>query len=531
MRAFSARSTDVALRLSVLPLLVSCLYLLTSESVADDVAAEDALNHVGEQVRVQFKVQGIGQGGGYAIVRSRQSWKEPECLLIRIDAATQADLVATKPGSSIVGLFANRRIEVEGVVEVVAPGGLRRASITVTSADAIRVIAPRQPETTAHPTIQDLRRAVVELHLVNDRKFARVRISNVEPGSNPDSLAAISVQLADGAEREYRAREIEGIFIRGVPLDLVRRNVRPEELVVDQAKRSKRLASDLETQKRVQARGGKVLRWLSEEDHDDWMIQHREFVENVQSLFANVPLRTVETSRFLFLTDLPASVTSQYLENLDSMYETMCRAYELPPDRNVWCGKCVVIVFQEQENFIRFEKEVMKNKREDLERSGGLCHAQTSGRVIIALWKGNATIGFAHRLIHETSHGFLARYRTNVRMPSWLNEGMADWIACQILETTNHLVPRRRRALAMLHAERSLQGMLDSNQIKGDQYGVAVAIVDLLMRDDPDDFKELIDGIKAGFPPEVAFQNAYQKSYRELARELGRQIGIPALSP
>ncbi len=54
----------------------------------------------------------------------------------------------------------------------------------------------------------------------------------------------------------------------------------------------------------------------------------------------------------------------------------------------------------------------------DLQTSGGGSHARKSGQVIIAIWRDSSTFSFTHKLIDETSHGFIARYRSDVRMPS-----------------------------------------------------------------------------------------------------------------
>ena len=36
---------------------------------------------------------------------------------------------------------------------------------------------------------------------------------------------------------------------------------------------------------------------------------------------------------------------------------------------------------------------------------------------------------FAHTLMHEFTHAFVARYRTDVRLPTWLGEGVAEIVS------------------------------------------------------------------------------------------------------
>ena len=54
----------------------------------------------------------------------------------------------------------------------------------------------------------------------------------------------------------------------------------------------------------------------------------------------------------------------------------------------------------------------------------------------MAMWKPevksdihSAEVQWAYVLVHEFTHAFVARYRTNARIPRWLNEGIAEVIA------------------------------------------------------------------------------------------------------
>ena len=171
----------------------------------------------------------------------------------------------------------------------------------------------------------------------------------------------------------------------------------------------------------------------------------------------------------------------------------------------------------------------MKNNF-DSAKAQGLCHAQTDGQVVISAWKGDLTTHFASALVHETSHGFVARYRSDLRAPSWLNEGMADWIANRIVKNDN-LVARQTKSGQLIQQQRTLDGFFEAAQISGDQYGAASSMVSILLEIDPNKFRRFFIGIKEGLLEEDSLQQEFQMTHRDLARLYGRRIGVPDLTP
>ncbi len=63
-------------------------------------------------------------------------------------------------------------------------------------------------------------------------------------------------------------------------------------------------------------------------------------------------------------------------------------------------------------------------------------------------------------LVHETSHGFIHRYKTKAQLPNWVDEGMADLIGAEMVPASNAVRNRELKALQQLAEQRSLGGML-----------------------------------------------------------------------
>ena len=180
---------------------------------------------------------------------------------------------------------------------------------------------------------------------------------------------------------------------------------------------------------------------------------------------------------------------------------------------------------------MRFEADVMNNPRDDLHTSGGLCHTSGSGKVIIAVWKGTGEDEFAHKLVHETSHGFVWRYLSNMPLPAWLNEGMADWIAEYIVKTPGLLTKRQQRAASAAQQSGTLGGLFQMERVSHEYFGAASAVVDILLKTDSEKFRAFFDGIKSGLEPEEALDRAYGMTFEQLAQLYGRTIGMPNLKP
>ena len=67
--------------------------------------------------------------------------------------------------------------------------------------------------------------------------------------------------------------------------------------------------------------------------------------------------------------------------------------------------------------------------------------------------------------------------------------------------------------------------------IAPEQYGMAVAMVDYLLRRNPKGFREMIESIKRGEKWPVALKKIYRVTPEELAYQFGMALGIPNLRP
>jgi hypothetical protein len=255
----------------------------------------------------------------------------------------------------------------------------------------------------------------------------------------------------------------------------------------------------------------------------------KQYLEKVRAAFAADNLRLYETQYFLFLSDLPPQQVAVITPSLDTMYHELCKAFGIASGTNIWRGKAAVVAFVEPQAFQQFERQFFHN---DHETAPAVAHQGGAGTVIIACHRGDDPVFFATTLVHETAHGFLHRYKSPRVIPSWLNEGAAEWIAAAVVTAGTSVPQRQQRAIAQVHETGTLGGdFFTVENIHDWQYGIASSLTDFLLRTDPKRYRRLIEGIKDGLSWQDSLQRSYGLTPEQLTQRYGASIGVPALKP
>jgi hypothetical protein len=244
-----------------------------------------------------------------------------------------------------------------------------------------------------------------------------------------------------------------------------------------------------------------------------------------------VTLQLVETKYYLFYTDMPPASVAVFIAYLDSMYEQLSKAFGIPAGKNIFCGKCVVVAFNTQESFLQFEKVVYNNVPN--EGTAGLCHSSSSGEVVISVHKLSNPFSFANVLVHETSHGVVHRWLSSVRVPSWINEGIADWVAAAVVKGSRDVTNKQSLALERVRQTASLGGRYfdETMNIEFMYYGIASNMVEFLLRVDANKYRQFLTNIKEGYTTEESLQKSYGVTMQQFVQQYGAAIGVPQLQP
>jgi len=287
----------------------------------------------------------------------------------------------------------------------------------------------------------------------------------------------------------------------------------------------KRAAESLE---RMKARGVEPWPRLSAEEHAAAVAELEAFVARVKEAFPAI--ETAQTHEFLVATDIPAAQMAPFTAKLDSMHDLLCDLYGIPRGEPVWQGKCLVVAFLKEADFVAFEGRFMQA---DPRGAHGLCHQRSDGRVVMACHAGDDAVTFAHMLVHETSHGFNHRWLSPRRLPSWLNEGIAEWVGTQVVPGCREVPLKEAQAVQFMKAGGTVgPGFLDpadDHHIDAMQYGIASGLVRMMISRDRRRFGDFVRGIKEGLPLEESLKQSFGVAPPQLLATFGRTCGVPAL--
>lgn len=377
------------------------------------------------------------------------------------------------------------------------------------------------------PDLTALVGQTVDVELASGKQIAGAEVTKVAAGAAAGSIRSLTVKGAKSKTQTIGAAQIVEIHAGGQPLDVVY-DKKARTLAHSPEKRAARIQHETKVNERLAAQRHQLWPELSEKEQQEWLARHKAFIDDAQTKIGT-KLNLVETKYYLFYTDMGPQTVGIYVAYLDAMYDELCKAFNIPAGKNIWCGKCLVVAFARRETFESFENAVFQNPAAGVQ---GLCHSSRDGNVVISCWKGDHDSFFANTLVHETAHGFLHRWKSTVHIPSWVNEGIADWIAGMVVKDKE--VPRRQKsAVEKVRQTGSLGGTFfdESRTIEPWQYGVASALVEMLLRKDASKYRTLLTGIKEGLSSEESLKAAYGLTPEELLIAYGRLAGLPNLRP
>jgi hypothetical protein len=122
-----------------------------------------------------------------------------------------------------------------------------------------------------------------------------------------------------------------------------------------------------------------------------------------------------------------------------------------------------------------------------------------------------------------------------VRVPNWLNEGIAEWVGTQVVPACRQVPLKEARALELMRTRRTVgDGFFDPGpdvHIEPDQYGIASSLVRFMVARDRKKFAAFVQGIKEGLDVETSLKESFRASLGELLQAYGKAIGVPDLAP
>jgi len=271
---------------------------------------------------------------------------------------------------------------------------------------------------------------------------------------------------------------------------------------------------------------GPTPRWpeLSEEQSDQHTrtikVQCAELLSK-----AGMPITPVETEVFLLYSDLSRPETDRWAGELDRMYVTLLATLEIPKGTRLFQGKAPIFIFRDQDRYMAFERSAFNFNAEN---TAGVNH-QRNGYTFTSFYKSSDDRRFNSTLIHETVHAFMYRYRSPARLPTWANEGLADYIAGHLVAHSEEPLQHWQHSRNFVSAQGDpmtimRQSYADGSWFTQDSYPVSHMLVRFMLKHKPRAFKEWIDDIKDGKDWKQSLADRFKVSPETLAAGFARDI-------
>jgi hypothetical protein len=228
--------------------------------------------------------------------------------------------------------------------------------------------------------------------------------------------------------------------------------------------------------------------------------------------------KTIESAHFIIFTDWPEE--HDYLKGLcEQSYTAVSTEFDVPVKDNIFVGKLPVFMFKSQDGFKRFAEKVDGFPAPVPSGLAGYFTAHEDASGHMAMFRPTRDVmendpkgQFAHTLMHEFTHAFIARYRTNGRVPRWMHEGMAEYISYK------HYPRKFPYPFAKYMAEKQFpfDSMFDDKKPPGaEMYPVMQTMVEALIKDNPKGFIRMFNDVKDGVDPELAIKKQYKATYKD----------------
>jgi hypothetical protein len=236
-----------------------------------------------------------------------------------------------------------------------------------------------------------------------------------------------------------------------------------------------------------------------------------------------------ETKYFLFYSDLKPAEATQWANMLDRMYGKLAGLFGIKGGENIFRGKAAVFVFAKEQDYQNFQKTMHET---DAAGTAGLCHCFGSGDVHIGFFRQPNEMDFAAVLVHESVHGFLHRYRKPPTIPTWVNEGLAETIASELVPQKGKRQEYRQFAISQLRERGTLgSDFFTADRLEGWQYPVAQLLTEFMIKQDKKRYVAFIDGIKDGLKWEESLNQKYGVPKERIVAVLSDSLNIRGMNP
>ncbi|MCL2639886.1 MAG: hypothetical protein FWD53_03480 [Phycisphaerales bacterium] len=248
-------------------------------------------------------------------------------------------------------------------------------------------------------------------------------------------------------------------------------------------------------------------------------------------------LNKIETPHFYLYSTFTSKGDDEFFKRTaTNMYELLCKQFAIKPEPVVWVDKLPIFAFSTKAQYISFCNVIGKG---DLgaRTAGFMSTSGVAGHAYIAVcssFQRQSATGqltdaydpswFGELMVHEGTHAFMTRYLTSRRLPTWLNEGIAEYMSGTLIKNSEADRRRVRALQAFVAGSYNPMSVFDEVKTGGHDYGMAYALTSYLIQKDASAFRNFVQLIKRGTPEEEALKLAYKTDHASLVNSMRAAI-------
>ncbi len=225
-------------------------------------------------------------------------------------------------------------------------------------------------------------------------------------------------------------------------------------------------------------------------------------------------IEPVESEYFIVYTDAPrADAATWAVQVLDRWYGEAAQALGIDDRQNLFWGKAVVFVFQEQDQFRLVEAGTF----DQLVPLDLISITHYSGpKVFINAWRSKDSVEFEASLVRAMVRGMLHRFHSPLRLPAWANEGFAEYFAQRRVDESTYSEGNRPQGFDLVRSGYPVSQVFDMQYSDATWPGpqregeaLSALLIEFLMKTDRAAFIEWLKAVKSGFEWRGALEQHY----------------------
>jgi len=358
------------------------------------------------------------------------------------------------------------------------------------------------------------------IHLMNGAMLDDVEILSFSKDRRTGGVRVL--QYKDGSRKvSKKSPDIYRMMIGGRPYQFRFHGPTKSYFLIDTQQALQQAEGRLAVQKST------LRKPISDDESAAAVVAQKQFLVEAITTIGASNLTQFESNFCVLLTDFPEPTARRIAGYVDQVCQHLNGLFGMPIQTNIWHGKVVVAAFSQQPLYGAFQSKVMGN---DNYGNNTIDYNTKRDKFVVAVRNKDASKVLARRLVWAIGGGYITRYRSNAKIPEWLQTGMREHVTEQLYPKPGEIQKELKSVSNHLRETGSLRGTLSAKVIQHDRRRLTGVLVAFLVAQNPHSFGQFFEDVKLGVPWEDALQINYGATTDQFVNSFGGKLGIRNLT-